>query len=515
MKKVKKRYVGKIGLAKASPFLCLKIRKEGLEIVTKDELKMLQSLPLDIKVAKSKQRIREFIDYYGVDGVYISFSGGKDSTVLLDLVRQVESSVKAVFVDTGLEYVELKEFVKSFDNVEIIRPKLSFKQVIERYGYPIISKNQSDYIYRVRNTKSQAEINQYLYGISRNGQKSKFKIADENKYLLDAPFKISNKCCTYMKKKPCHEYEKETGRHPFIGVLAEESVQRETQYRTNGCNAFETKNPTSTPLAFWRNEDILQYIKENNLPICSVYGDVVEEDGNLRTTGEQRTGCLFCLYGIHREQYPNRLQRLENQYPKIHKYVIENLGFKEVCEYMGIPYNNKNKVVIHREKTAITRNKLSRPMKKLYDDGKFDGKTVLDYGAGKGFDVEYLKDNGVNIDGFEPFASDKYREIPKEHYDVVTCNYVLNVIEDPQERLEVIEKMKALGDEVYITVRADMKCIKDTWKVYNDGYITPKHTFQKIYTEQSLIEEYANIQIIYKDAQGITFKVAMQDSPIF
>lgn len=114
--------------------------------MTKDELKMLQSLPLDIKVAKSKQRIREFIDYYGVDGVYVSFSGGKDSTVLLDLVRQVEPSIKAVFADTGLEYVELKEFVKSFDNVEIIRPKLSFKQVLERYGYPIVSKNQSDYI---------------------------------------------------------------------------------------------------------------------------------------------------------------------------------------------------------------------------------------------------------------------------------------------------------------------------------------------------------------------------------
>ena len=259
--------------------------------MTNDELKMLQSLPLDIKVAKSKQRIREFIDYYGADGVYVSFSGGKDSTVLLDLVRQVEPSVKAIFVDTGLEHPELKEFVKTFDNVETIRGKMSFKQVIEQYGYPVVSKNQSDYIYRVKNTKSQDEINQYLYGISRNGQKSKFKIAEENKYLLDAPFKISNKCCVYMKKKPCHEYEKETGRHPFIGVLAEESMQRQTQYMTYGCNAFETKNPRSTPLAFWRNEDILRYIKENNLPICSVYGDVVEEDGKLRTTGEQRTGC--------------------------------------------------------------------------------------------------------------------------------------------------------------------------------------------------------------------------------
>ena len=94
---------------------------------TKKELIMLQALPLEIKIMKSLQRIREWVQYFGVDGVYVSFSGGKDSTVLLHLVRSIYPNIKAVFVDTGLEFPEIKEFVKSFDNVEILRPKMNFR----------------------------------------------------------------------------------------------------------------------------------------------------------------------------------------------------------------------------------------------------------------------------------------------------------------------------------------------------------------------------------------------------
>ena len=114
--------------------------------MNKTELIILQSLPLDIKIMKTKRRIQEWIDYYGEDKVYISFSGGKDSTVLLDLVRQVNSNIPAVFIDTGLEYPETKEFVNSIDNVTILRPKMSFKQVIEKYGYPMVSKEQANYL---------------------------------------------------------------------------------------------------------------------------------------------------------------------------------------------------------------------------------------------------------------------------------------------------------------------------------------------------------------------------------
>ena len=108
------------------------------------DLWQMQSLPLEAKIRMTKYRIRQWVEYYGEDGVYVSFSGGKDSTVLLDLVRQMYSNVTAVFVDTGLEYPEIREFVKTFSNVVWLKPKKNFKQVITEYGYPFISKEVSD-----------------------------------------------------------------------------------------------------------------------------------------------------------------------------------------------------------------------------------------------------------------------------------------------------------------------------------------------------------------------------------
>ena len=96
----------------------------------KSELKLLQNYPLDLKVEKTKLRIREWVDYYGEDGVYISFSGGKDSTVLLHIVRSIYPNIEAVFSNTGLEFPEIVQFVKTFDNVTIIKPNITFKQVI-------------------------------------------------------------------------------------------------------------------------------------------------------------------------------------------------------------------------------------------------------------------------------------------------------------------------------------------------------------------------------------------------
>lgn len=115
-----------------------------------ETLKSLQAMPLDLKVATTKQRIREWVRKYGTDGVFVSFSGGKDSTVLLHIARQMYPDIKAVFVDTGLEYPEIRQFVKTFDNVEILRPKMSFVDVIKKYGYPIISKEVAECVYGAR-----------------------------------------------------------------------------------------------------------------------------------------------------------------------------------------------------------------------------------------------------------------------------------------------------------------------------------------------------------------------------
>lgn len=114
------------------------------------ELQSMQVAPLNAKIAMTKQRIRDCVNEFGVDGVYVSFSGGKDSTVLLTIAREMYPDIKAVFVDTGLEYPEIREFVKTWDNVDWLKPKMNFKQVIEKYGYPFISKEVSEAVWGAR-----------------------------------------------------------------------------------------------------------------------------------------------------------------------------------------------------------------------------------------------------------------------------------------------------------------------------------------------------------------------------
>ena len=117
---------------------------------TIQELQELQALPLDLKIRLTKQRIREWIRYYGDNGVYVSFSGGKDSTVLLDIVREEYPKVSAMFVDVPTQYPELREFVKKFDNVDIVRPKMNFFEVCKKYGFPLISKEVSECVQGAR-----------------------------------------------------------------------------------------------------------------------------------------------------------------------------------------------------------------------------------------------------------------------------------------------------------------------------------------------------------------------------
>lgn len=315
----------------------------------------MQALSLNSKILMSKARIRAWVDEYGEDGVYISFSGGKDSIVLLDLVRSEYPNVKAVFVDTGLEYPEIKKFVKTFDNVEILRPKKNFKQVIQEYGYPMFSKENAQKISEIRHTHSEILKHNRLYGDSKgNG-----KLPEVYHFMLEegAP-EVSHKCCDVMKKSPVKSYEHKTGRKPMVATMATESRNRTIEWLRSGCNSFDSKRPISKPLSFWSEQDILMYIKLNDIKICSVYGEIVDLDGKevhkealdpskmifdgnpaLKTTKCDRTGCMFCGFGCHLK-WDQRFTRLRETHPTIYDYIMRSvedggLGYEEMLEYIN------------------------------------------------------------------------------------------------------------------------------------------------------------------------------------
>lgn len=299
-------------------------------MITKEEKQAFLKMSLDDKIKRTKQLIMEWNAQFK-GKVYISFSGGKDSTVLLHIARHTKGcdDIVGVFDDTGLEYPEIREFVKKQDNIIWIKPKMNFKQVIEKYGYPIISKEQSRNIYEIKTTKSQKLLDIRL-GKGFGGLSQKWRP------LLDADFKISNRCCYVMKKYTFSKFEKETGLKPIIGIMAEESRQRTSSYFRGECNEYNSKKPESKPMYFWTEQDVLQYIKRENLEIASVYGDIIEENGKLKTTGVYRTGCMFCMYGVHLEELGNtRFDKMKITHPKQYDYIMNKLNGKHILnEYL-------------------------------------------------------------------------------------------------------------------------------------------------------------------------------------
>ena len=286
-------------------------------------------MPLEAKVTFTWSRIKEWYSHWHGD-VYVSYSGGKDSTVLLDIVKNLYPDVPAVFCDTGLEYPEVRELALRKADV-VLKPKMNFRQVIERYGYPIPSKEQALFIRQARH--STEHMKEVRLGDGR------YSVSAQWRNLVYAPFEVSEKCCDVIKKQPFKDYEKKSGRARMTGMMAYESSIRERRYMQLGCNSFNDNNPSSMPMAIWAEQDVLQYIKQNGIEYAGCYGEIVEDaSGKLRCTREDRTGCMFCMFGIQYDGTPNRFQRMERDYPKQHDYCINKLGIGAVLDYVGIPY---------------------------------------------------------------------------------------------------------------------------------------------------------------------------------
>lgn len=327
---------------------------------TKEDLKALQAKSLDEKIQISTARIIEWYECWGGQ-VAVSFSGGKDSTVLLDLVRRIYPDVPAIFCDTGLEFPEVREFARSIENVEILKPQKTFTQTLSTIGYPLGSKEAAMKIEYGRKARARGDMwhfNYYCNGLRHGKDGTDFVYMPVSKKLyplIDAPVRISNRCCYIMKKAPIHQYCKSTGRRTINGTMASESKLREAGWIKTGCNVFAKGREVSHPLSFWVEQDIMKYIERFNLRYASVYGDLTRNaDGALMFTGRQRTGCVFCGFGCHLEKEPNRFQQLAITHPQLYDYCMrggkfdeqgmwvpdKGLGMAKVLDYINVKWWN-------------------------------------------------------------------------------------------------------------------------------------------------------------------------------
>lgn len=291
---------------------------------TNYEMRELQALTLEQKETRSMDRIKQFLK--AVNGkAYVSFSGGKDSTVLLDLARRVEPSLLAVFSNTGLEYPEILKFVKVTENVKIIKPEKSFRRVLEDHGFPVVSKKVSQIIERFQNPSEKNALSRMKCVNKKYGHT--YYLPDKWRFLVNAPFKISAKCCDIMKKKPLAKYGKKVGLYPIIGTMAEEGGPREKSYKKYGCLIVDGDHIQARPLGFWTEKDIWGYIKKYDLSYSKIYD-----------MGQTRTGCMFCIFGVDQETSPNKFEKIKQTHPAQYNYCINKLGMDNVLNYIGIPY---------------------------------------------------------------------------------------------------------------------------------------------------------------------------------
>lgn len=342
-----------------------------MNLTDKQKMQQRMALPFEDKLQLTKLRIKDWYKHW--DGeVFVGFSGGKDSTVLLHIVRSIYPNVEAVFSDTGLEMPEIRDFVKRFDNVTRVRPKKPFNKVIEEDGFAVVSKKVSRQIRTLRAGPEGQELTYRLYdeGITSEGHSApSWKLAKKWRHIIYSDIKTSEKCCDHLKKEPLHSFIRSTGKMPFSGMMASEGGYRGSIPQ---CNAYSGTWPMSSPMLFWSDDDVWEYIRRFNVDICEVYYDrlvdstgqtiktsndddfnkhcevklvdgqfddiIVYKDGCKFIPAEKRTGCMFCMFGVHMEKGANRFQRMYYTHPRHWDTCINKLGLKKPLDLINVKY---------------------------------------------------------------------------------------------------------------------------------------------------------------------------------
>lgn len=342
-----------------------------------------QSEPYESKRSRAVNLAWEFYRNLDVDSKCYVAVGGLDSIVLYLFLRSIGIDVPAVSV-SSLEDKSIQKVHKAL-GVQELKPLKSKVKVIREYGWPVISKEAAGKISHIQHpTEKNATVRHAIItgetgaqGGYRTGTKMQLKQqwlklfggADPEGAELGyaaADFLVSDRCCYYLKEMPCENYHRETGRWPYMGLMASEGGRREKALAVNGCNYISRNTRRSCPFATFYRDDLLRlalemdaWYQENHhlFPgpkldtiVPAVYGRIItDEKGKLQTTDAQRTGCSMCGFGIHMEERPHRFDLLWERNPKEWEFWMTRVaqdadgnwyGWGRVLDYIGVKWRN-------------------------------------------------------------------------------------------------------------------------------------------------------------------------------
>ena len=335
----------------------------------KAQMVAMQALPYEVKIKQAELRAREYIEKLDDMELNAHVSvGGLDSIVLLLFLRKIGIDVPAISV-SALEDKSIQRIHRELGVIPIApgKPKI---QILQEYGFPVISKKVAGRIDTLqRPTEKNKTVRHAIItgecGVQGHYAKnSRMKLPqkwlelfagyeNENEgvnYRI-AAFKVSNKCCLYMKEQPCDKWAKEHKSRPYLGLMASEGGQREEALTEHGCNYFGKGVIRSAPFAPFLRQDILQLALDLEAPVPEIYGTIERRpDGTLYTTGAQRTGCSMCGFGVHMETRPHRFDQLRVRNQKEWEFWMyrcctdpetgEKFGWGRVLDYIGVEWEN-------------------------------------------------------------------------------------------------------------------------------------------------------------------------------
>lgn len=336
----------------------------------KAQMAAMQALPYEVKVKRAELRAREYIEKLDDMGLEAHVSvGGLDSIVLLCFLRSIGIDVPAISV-SALEDKSIQKIHKQLGVIPIA-PGKSKVEVINEFGFPVISKKIAGRIETLQNPTEKNKTVRHAIITGECGAQGHFAknsrmqlpkkwlnlfagYENENEgvdYQI-APFKVSNRCCEFMKEKPCDEWAKVHNSRPFLGLMASEGGQREEALTDHGCNYFGKGVIRSAPFAPFMRQDLLQLALDLNVPVPEIYGTIERKpDGTLYTTGAQRTGCSMCGFGIHMEKRPHRFDQLRKRNYKEWEFWMyrcgtdpdtgEKYGWGRVLDYIGVAWEDE------------------------------------------------------------------------------------------------------------------------------------------------------------------------------